>query len=141
MVDMSPAQDQTLGYLLHRVAASLRAQVTTTVLAPVGLAFPQYLCMRFLSHAVGLSNADLARALNVSPQATNVVVRELIARGLVERLASTPSGRSRPITLSGEGARLLEQTDLGVRQAERRVLRKVTPAQRHELKQILAALS
>ena len=141
MIDMASVQDQPLGYLLHRVTATLRAQITTTVLTPVSLAFPQYLCMRFLSSDAGMSNADLARALNVSPQATNVVVRELIARGLVERPESTPSGRSLPIRLTREGARLLKHADLGMRQAERRMLQKVTPQQRRELKQILASLS
>jgi DNA-binding MarR family transcriptional regulator len=138
---MSSAQDKSLGYLLYRVTAQLRAQVTTTVLAPLSLAFPQYLCMRLLSHAEGLSNADLARALNVSPQATNVVVHGLIARGLVERPALTPSGRSLPITLTPEGARLLDSTNDGVHEAESRLMQKVSPQQRSELKQILAELS
>ena len=141
MADTSAGHDQPLGYLLHRVTASLRARVTTTVLAPAGLTFPQYLCLRYLPHASGLSNADLARALNVSPQATNIVVRELIARGLVERPASTPPGRSLPLTLSIEGASLLERIDHGVRQAERPMLQKVSPEQRRRLKHILAELS
>ena len=141
MVDMSSAEDQSLGYLLHRVTANLRTYVTTTVLAPLNLAFPQYLCMRLLSHAAGLTNADLARALNVTPQATNVVVHNLIARGLVERPASTPPGRSLPITLTREGARLLDSTNAGVREAESRLMQNASSQQRRELKQILAALS
>ena len=97
--------------------------------------------MRLLSDASALSNAELARALNVSPQATSVVIRELIARGLVERQVCTSTGRSQPITLSSKGARLLERTNHDVRQAEQRALQKVTPQQRRELKQILGVLS
>jgi hypothetical protein len=40
-----------VGYLLHRLAAALRAEVTATVLEPLNLAFPQYICMRMLSHS------------------------------------------------------------------------------------------
>ena len=68
IVDMSELlEDQPLGYLLSRVANALRAEVMETVLDPLGLAFPQYICMRVLSKFPGRSNADLARDTNVSP--------------------------------------------------------------------------
>ena len=55
------------------MADALRAEVTATVLEPLGLTFPQYICMRILSHVPGRSNAELARDANVSPQAMNMV--------------------------------------------------------------------
>ena len=69
--------DQPLGYLLYRAHNALRSEVTTTVLEPLGLAFPQYICMRILSRFPDRSNAELARDTNVSPQAMNMVVRGL----------------------------------------------------------------
>ena len=36
MLDMSDLVDEPLGYLLHRVATALRAEVTTMVLEPPG---------------------------------------------------------------------------------------------------------
>ena len=54
-------EDQPLGYLLYRVANALRSEVTATVLEPLGLAFPQYICMRILSRFPDRSNAELAR--------------------------------------------------------------------------------
>ena len=76
MLDMSESfEDQPLGYLLGRVMFALKADVTATVLDRLGVAFPEYLCMRVLSKYPGQSNADLARALNVSPQAMNMVLR------------------------------------------------------------------
>ena len=91
--------DQPLGYLLARVVNALRAEVTT-VLEPLGLAFPQYICLRVLSKFPGRSNAELARDMNVSPQAMNMVLRALEQRGLVTRPASVASGRSLPAELT-----------------------------------------
>ncbi|KAA0108528.1 MarR family winged helix-turn-helix transcriptional regulator [Mycolicibacterium sp. P9-22] len=133
-------QDQPLGYLLHRVAQTLRNEVTTTVLEPLELGFPQYICMRILSKAPGRSNAELARDLGVSPQAMNMVLRGLQSRGLVARPASVASGRALPAQLTREGVALLKRTDAGVRTAELRVLGQVSERERAELKRILAAV-
>jgi DNA-binding MarR family transcriptional regulator len=135
-----PLEDQPLGFLLSRVANALRTEVTATVLDPLGVAFPQYLCMRILSQQPGRSNADLARDFNVSPQAMNMVLRGLEDRGLVARPASVSSGRSLPARLTREGQELLKRTDPGVRAAERKLMTNLTKGQRHEFKRILAAL-
>lgn len=132
--------DQPLGYLLHRVAQTLRNEVTTEVLDPLELTFPQYICMRILSKAPGRSNAELARDLAVSPQAMNMVLRGLQSRGLVSRPASVASGRALPAELTRDGLALLRRTDTGVRAAELRVLGHVSDGERAELKRILAAV-
>jgi len=144
MLDMTSAgevlEDQPLGYLLSRVANALRAEVTATVLDPLGLAFPQYICMRILSKYPGRSNAELARYTNVTPQAMNMVLRGLEDRGLVTRPATVSSGRSLPAELTREGSELLGRTDAGVRAAERKLMAGLTAEQRREFKRILVAL-
>ncbi|KUI18207.1 MarR family transcriptional regulator [Mycolicibacterium acapulense] len=135
-----PLEDQPLGLLLSRVAKALRSEVTTTVLEPLGVAFPQYLCMRILSQHEGRSNAELARDFNVSPQAMNMVLRGLEDRGLVYRPASVSSGRSLPAQLTREGRELLKRTDSGVRAAERKLMANLSQRQQRDFKQILAAL-
>ena len=140
MIDMGNLADEPLGYLLHRVTTALRAEVTTTALEPVGLTFPQYICMRILSRMPGQSNADLARDVMVSPQAMNMVVRGLQDRGLVTRPATVPSGRSLPAALTREGHELLKRIDAGVREAERHVLAPLSAAQRADFKKLLAVL-
>lgn len=141
MLDMSePLEDQPLGYLLSRVFNALRFEVTTTVLDPLGVAFPQYLCMRVLSKYPGRSNADLARDMNVSPQAMNMVLRGLEERGLVTRPSSVSSGRSLPAQLTREGLELLNRTDAGVRAAERKLMANLSAEQRREFKRTLVAL-
>lgn len=132
--------DQPLGYLLHRAAIALRAEVTGTVLEPLGLPFPQYICMRVLAKFPGRSNAELARDLNVSPQAMNMVLRALEQRGLVTRPASVSAGRSLPAELTRAGAGLLKRTDAGVRAAERRLMADLSADECGELKRLLVAL-
>src|SRR5258708_29463456 len=96
MPDMSDGGFKPLGYLLHRLTTALRADVTATVLEPLGLPFPQFICMRILSLHPGSSNAELARDVMVSPQAMNMVVRSLQDRGLVTRPATVAAARSLP---------------------------------------------
>ena len=141
IIDMEDGESQPLGYLLHRVATALRTEVTTTVLEPLDLAFPEYICMRLLSHTPGKSNAELARDVNVSPQAMNMVVRGLQERGLVTRPAMASSGRSRPAELTREGVKLLKRTDSGVREAERHILATLGEQDRREFRRLLAALA
>ena len=133
-------EDQPLGYLLYRVHNALRSEVTATALEPLGLAFPQYICMRILSRFPDRSNAELARDTNVSPQAMNMVLRGLEERGLVTRPATVSSGRSLPAVLTSEGEDLLKRTDSEVRAAERRLMTNLTSEQRREFKRILVAL-
>jgi DNA-binding MarR family transcriptional regulator len=141
MLDMSESfEDQPLGYLLSRVMFALKADVTATVLDPLAVAFPEYLCMRVLSKYPGQSNADLARAQNVSPQAMNMVIRGLEERGLVTRPASVSSGRSLPAQLTREGEQLLKRTDAGVRAAEQRLMANLSEKERYDFKRILSAL-
>jgi DNA-binding MarR family transcriptional regulator len=141
MLDMSESfEDQPLGYLLSRVIFALKADVTATVLDPLEVAFPEYLCMRVLSKYPGQSNADLARTLNVSPQAMNMVLRRLEDRGLVTRPASVSSGRSLPAQLTREGQELLKRTDAGVRAAEDRLMANLSAEERYDFRRILAAL-
>jgi DNA-binding MarR family transcriptional regulator len=135
-----PFEDQPLGYLLSRVMFALKTDVTATVLDPLEVAFPEYLCMRTLSKYPGQSNADLARALNVSPQAMNMVLRGLEERGLVTRPASVSSGRSLPAQLTREGKELLKRTDAGVRAAENRLMANLTDDERRQFKQTLVRL-
>ncbi|MBX7455671.1 MarR family transcriptional regulator [Mycolicibacterium sp. 3033] len=141
MVDMGERDGTPLGYLLHRLASALRADVTSAVLEPLDLSFPQYICMRLLSRQPGQSNAELARDVMVSPQAMNMVVRSLQERGLVSRPAAVASGRALPAQLTHQGRALMARTDDGIRDAEQRVLGSLSERDRRELRRILTALT
>ena len=129
-----------LGYLMHRLHAALRSEVTETVLEPLGLTFPEYICLRMLAQARGTSNAELARTISVSRQAMNLVLRGLQDRGLVTRPPTADKGRARPAELTAAGSKLLRRTDSGVRVAEDRVLSRLADDDRAQFRRILAAL-
>jgi DNA-binding MarR family transcriptional regulator len=141
MLDMKGfLDDPPLGYLLARVNKALRAEVTATVLEPMNVAFPQYLCLRALSAYPGHSNAELARVMDVSPQAMNMVLRGLEDRGLVSRPASVASGRSLPAQLTVEGKALVKRTEAGVRAAEGKVMANLTAEQQKQFRRMLTMI-
>ena len=139
IVDMVQAEDAPLGYLLYRVGAVLRPEVSA-VLGPLGLTLPEFVCLRLLSMSPGLSSAELSRHSNVTPQAMNTVLRKLEDLGAVERPTSVSSGRALPATLTGQGRALLKRAEGAVRLADARILDKLTAAQQREFKRMLERL-
>jgi DNA-binding MarR family transcriptional regulator len=139
IADMAAADDAPLGYLLYRVAAVLRPEVSA-VLGPLGLTLPEFVCLRILSQSPGLSSAELARGGNVTPQAMNTVLRRLEEVGAVERPTSVSSGRALPATLTGQGRTLLKRAEVAVHDADDRILAKLTATQQREFKRMLEKL-
>jgi DNA-binding MarR family transcriptional regulator len=139
MIDMRASEDAPLGYLLFQVMATLRPEVAAA-LSPLALTLPEFVCMRMLSMSPGLSSAELARLGNVSPQAMNTVLHRLENARLVTRPASVASGRALPASLSADGRTLLKHAEAAVRDADAKVLAKLSASQQREFKQMLATL-
>lgn len=139
MSSTSAAAEQPLGYLLYRAGAVLQPAVTA-VLRPLGLTLPELVCMKILSAWPGMSNAELARANNVSPQAMNNVLLHLQEMELVTRPASVSSGRALPAQLTKQGRALLKRAEAAVQGAEEQVLANLTAAQRRDLKRLLGTI-
>lgn len=139
IVDMIQADDAPLGYLLYRVAAVLRPEVSA-VLGPLGLTLPEFVCLRMISMFPGMSSAELSRHTNVTPQAMNTVLRKLEEVGAVARPASVSSGRALPATLTGQGRAVLKRAEGAVRAADARILSKLTESQQREFKRMLEKL-
>lgn len=93
--------------------------------------------MRVLSKNPGWSNADLARAIDVTPQSMNAVLKALQDTGWVSRPDTVDSGRARPAQLSRSGAALLKQADVLAREAEERLLSGISVQQRGDFFQTL----
>lgn len=133
------SSDAPLGYLLYRVTALLRPEVSAA-LSPLGLTLPEFVCLRILSLSPGLSSAELARHASVTPQAMHTVLRKLEDLGVVTRPASVSSGRSLPASLTSQGQDLLQQAEAVVRTADARVLARLTDTQQREFKSMLERL-
>jgi DNA-binding MarR family transcriptional regulator len=139
MVDMSTTHDAPLGYLLYQVVAALRPEVAAE-LSPLSLTLPEFVCMRMLSMRPGMSSAELSREGNVSPQAMNTVLHRLENAQVVSRPASVASGRALPASLTATGRTLLKRAEAAVREADARVLEKLSAADQRQFKRMLAAL-
>lgn len=139
IADMVQAHDAPLGYLLYRVGAVLRPEVSAA-LGPLGLTLPEFVCLRLLSISPGLSSAELSRHTNVTPQAMNTVLRKLQEVGAVTRPTTVSSGRALPAKLTGQGRVLLTRAEVAVRAADARILAKLTGTQQREFKRMLEKL-
>ena len=137
---MSPPESEPLVDGLHRLFTTLRTQVSAA-LAPLNVHFSQYVCLRMLSTAPDQSNADLARAAGVTPQAMNGVLWRMQYGGLIDRPDSVSSGRARPASLTAYGRMTLERADAAVRAIEEQVLSVLTDDQRNGLHAALRALA
>ncbi|GAB3712949.1 MarR family transcriptional regulator [Amycolatopsis oliviviridis] len=130
--------EQSVGYLLKRAATALRTAMDTA-LRPLDLTVPQYSCLEVLSQRPGLSNAELARAVFVTRQSMNLVLRGLQDRGLVTRPATAPQGRALPSTLTPAGRAQLRAASGLVREVEKRMLEPFSAPGRDRLLHDLAA--
>ena len=139
MADRADIDDAPLGFLLYRVAAVLRTEVSAA-LRPLGLTLPEFVCLRMISATPGVSSAELSRHTNVTPQAMNTVLRKLEQIGAVERPESVSSGRALPPTLTSRGRALLKRAEAAVRVADGHILAKLSGAQQREFKRTLEKL-
>ncbi|UUV29795.1 MarR family transcriptional regulator [Amycolatopsis roodepoortensis] len=130
--------DQAVGYMLKRAATALRTAMDTA-LRPLDLTVPQYSCLEVLSQRPGLSNAELARAVFVTRQSMNLVLRGLQDRGLITRPATAPQGRALPSTLTPEGRERLRAASGAVRAVQDRMLTPFSADERDRLLHDLAA--
>lgn len=136
MPAMTAPDSEPLGYLLHRVAATLRPEVAA-VLTPLGLGLPEFVCLRIISLNPGLTSAELARLTNVSAQATNQLLHRLEAAGAVRRPDTAAAGKALPAELTATGRTLLTRAEDAVHIADQRVLDRLTPSEQRQLKALL----
>lgn len=113
-------------YLL-RQAWQVLSGAMDVALRPHGLTGPQYGVLSVLRHHPGASGADLARAINTTPQAMNGVLATLERESLIERQRHPTHGRILQATLTDEGHRRLEAADPAIRGLRRAIERDFTP--------------
>ncbi|HUQ58545.1 MarR family winged helix-turn-helix transcriptional regulator [Lentzea sp.] len=136
--DMVGPLDRAVGYALKRAATALRVAMDAA-LRPLDLTVPQYSCLEVLSQRPGLSNAELARAVFVTRQSMNLVLRGLQDRGLVTRPATASHGRALPSELTSAGRTQLRAASIAVRAVEKRMLEPFSETRQNRLLQDLIA--
>lgn len=137
---MSAANTEALIDQLHQLFTTMRRHVFA-VLRPLDLAFSQYVCLQMLQAAPYQSNAELARAMRISPQAMNRALQELQREGLIDRPVGVSSGRARPAALTAHGRRILKQADVALQVVEQQQLSGLSDAQCNGLRAALRVLA
>ena len=110
-----------IGYLVKHVQSLLHLRMEEA-LHPLHLTVSHYSCLFRLSVEPDISAAVLARRTFVTRQSMNVMLQQLIDRGLVARPAQAESGRALPTRLTAEGLRVLEEAQELVDAVEQRML-------------------
>jgi DNA-binding MarR family transcriptional regulator len=109
-----------LGYLLVQAHHAF-ATAMEDALRDAALTRPQFGTLSVVVAEPGLSSADLARAVMVTPQAMNVLVSGLEREGLVERRPHSTHGRILQIFPTDKGMRRLRETYPIVIELENRI--------------------
>jgi DNA-binding MarR family transcriptional regulator len=124
----------SIGYALKRTAVALRAAMDAE-LRESGLSVPQYASLELLADRPGLTNAELARGVFVTRQATHQLLAGLRQTGLIEIRGA---GRKQRLVLTELGAERLADASHRVSLIEERMLTALTVEQRAVLYTSLA---
>jgi len=125
-----------IGYALKQAQSLLHLRMDEA-LRPLQLTVSHYSCLFRLRLEPGISAAALARRTFVTRQSMNVMLQQLIDRGLVARPAQADSGRALPSALTPAGTRALDAQVL-VDRVEQRMLAGLTAPQGAALARALA---
>lgn len=125
----------SIGYALKNAAWALRGAMDEA-LRELDLSVPQYACLELLAQRPGLSNAELARGVFVSRQATHQLLAGLTGQALV---AISGTGRAQRIALTRHGSAVLGGASAVVAAIEEGMLAPLSGPERERLRTALVA--
>jgi DNA-binding MarR family transcriptional regulator len=97
-----------LGFLLVQAQHAFGAAMEQVLRDAGGLTRSQFGALSVIVRQPGLSAADLARAMLLTPQAANLIVGGLEADGLVKKRPSAAHGRILELFATAKGARAVD---------------------------------
>lgn len=100
--------DDLTAWTLIRAYHSI-ARVFYGAVAAHGLTPQQFGVLVQLAHQPGVSQAALARAALVTPQALGVMLRQMVSAGWIDRQPPTGRGRPAVLAISAAGRALLDR--------------------------------
>ena len=109
-----------LGYLVRQANVAVRAAMDRA-LGDLQVTPPQFTVLTMIVNYPGLSGADLARLTFLTPQTINVIVRNLVRAGMVEKSAHAAHGRILRLTATAKGQALLKRCRARVMAVEERL--------------------
>lgn len=139
----TPSRDRgtphRLGYLLKH--AELRyGQLTSAVLAPLGLNAREWAALSCLDEQRGLSQKQVAELLGIDRTRMVALVDELQARGWVKRRPQPEDRRKNLVVLTSDGRDLIQRGGRLLDECERRFLAVLSDSDAEQLKNALDAV-
>jgi len=129
--------DQRLGFLMHDVSR-LRRKVFDEAMRPEGVTRSQWWVMAHLSRHEGISQTDLADALDLGRSALGGLVDRLEALGLVRRDADAHDRRAKLLYMTPRGQAMIDTMRAKSDRMSEAILQGLDARQRHELAEMLA---
>ena len=105
MTESAARAEPRISYLVARLDRAIR-NASAERLARYNVTVPMYTALTVLRARSGLSNAQLARRIFVSPQSMQQVVGALEADGLIKRESDSPGTDHNGVQQKGSPARL-----------------------------------
>jgi DNA-binding MarR family transcriptional regulator len=119
-----------ISYVIARLERAVRKEIGRLV-GPRGLSVAQYTTLSILRSRSGLSNAQLARRLWVTPQSMNEVISALERAGLIARVPDAGNRRILRTALTPTGKATLDACDIEILAMEESLLSAV-PGEDHD---------
>lgn len=132
---------QVLGYQMAQAAVVTDQAFRTAVAGPGGLRHLEYTLLALVQHNPGVTAAQLALALAVTPPNLASYMDSLAKRGLVLREADARDRRALQLRLTADGARLLAESTQAILAAEAQATAGLTPGERLMLGELLHKLA
>lgn len=108
---MSPAREERVYFALLIAAARLRSQADRHCLEQAGLTAAQAGALAVIEGRPGITQRDLAHALEQAEPSITSLVRRLVAGGFVARQASVADRRAWSLTVTDDGRRALKAAE------------------------------
>ncbi len=126
----------TIRHIIGRIDRVLRSRLNLR-LERLDLTPPGYTMMFVLRRLPGLSNAELARITDLTPQASILTLRMLAERDLIERRPSPAHKRVLNNFLTPAGMTLIEQCEAEAAEIEATMLRGLGGHEREQMERLL----
>lgn len=108
-------------YLIWRASAKIMNLIDNPA-SGTGLSLLKYVVLSFVKGRQGMTSADLARRIGVSPQSMNQTVTAMENAGLLRKGREKTNLKSRPLELTEDGLAILDRADEAIDDIEKTVL-------------------
>ena len=129
-----------LGYLVRQANVAVRAAMERA-LSDIDATPAQFAVLTMIAAYPGASGADLARLTFLTPQTINVIVRNLVRGGAIEKTAHAVHGRVLRLTATPKGQALLKRCRARVQEVEGRIAGLVGKEDEKVVRRWLAAVA